>query len=134
MILRLNQFRYLTHFMIMVFIILSNGIMIIPYIIFMTILTYTNFFPLDDEYQNKLKQIFEMWEKLIPWLKTCSLFIAFIHIMFHLPHFIDFLPDQVLYLAGYVNIDNPLCLLRLIIVILLFMVNCYQSNIHIVFK
>jgi hypothetical protein len=75
-----------------------------------------------------------MWESLIPWLKTCSFVIAFVHILFHLPHFIDYIPDEIEHAAGYINIDNPLSLLRLIIVIFMFMVNCYQSNVHIVYN
>ena len=55
-----------------------------------------------------------MWESLIPWLKTCSFVIAFLHILFHLPHFIENLSTEMVYAAGYIHVDNPLSLLRLI--------------------
>lgn len=88
-------------------------------------LTYTNFFPLQVSYQEKYKQIFEMWEALIPWTKAISFFIAFIHILFNFQLFLDNLSPVIIHSIGHIYIYHLLSFCRLIVVVLMYMVSCY---------
>lgn len=133
MVTKLNQLRLLSQFLLMAFIVMSDSVLVFPYICYMIILTYTNFFPLDSTYQQKYKQIFQMWERLNIWLKTTSFLVSFIHILFHFPNLLDSLPPGLVESFGNIYLNNVFGFLRLVTVIVMFMVNCYQSNIHTVY-
>ena len=62
---------------------------------------------------------------LLPWLKAISFLIAFIHLLFHLPIFVDNIPEVWIKIIGHIYVDHPLSLLRLIISIVMYVVNCF---------